>query len=69
MTGPVPAIPPLAGPLTSPPALLFGLLALLVAVFLGRIVLGVAWRLLLVAIVVVVGIWLFSALRTLLVAL
>ena len=68
MTPPVPAVPAVTGALTSPPGLLLGLLALLVAVFVGRIVLGIAWKLVLVAVVVVAGLWVFSALQALLVA-
>ena len=48
------------GPFGSPPALLIGLLALLIIVFVGRIVLAVAWRIVLVALAVAVALWLLG---------
>lgn len=46
--------------LGSPPALLLGLLALAAVVLVGRIVLNVAWKLVVVAVVVVGVLWLLG---------
>jgi hypothetical protein len=62
------ALAPLVGPLSGPPLLVAVVLALLVAVLLGRVLLGVAWKLLLLALVVVVGLWALSTLQTVLFA-
>lgn len=49
------------GPLGSPPALLLGLLALAAVIVVGRILLSVAWKLVVVAAVVVAGLWVVGA--------
>lgn len=46
--------------LGSPPALLLGLLALAAVVLVGRIVLNVAWKLVVIAVVVVGVLWLLG---------
>jgi hypothetical protein len=48
------------GSLGSPPALLLGLLALAVVVFVGRVVLAIAWRLVIIALVVVAALWILG---------
>jgi hypothetical protein len=48
------------GPFTSPPILIGTLIVLLLIVIVGRILIGLAWRLLLIAIAVVVGLWLLG---------
>ncbi|WP_276272714.1 hypothetical protein [Haloarcula litorea] len=45
------------GSLGSPPALLLGLLALAVVLFVGRFVMKFAWKLVLIALVVVTVLW------------
>ena len=45
------------GALGSPPALLVGLVALAVVLLVGRVVMKVAWRLVLIGIVVVAVLW------------
>lgn len=45
------------GALGSPPALLLGLLALAAVVLVGRIVLNVAWKLVVIATVAVAALW------------
>jgi hypothetical protein len=50
------------GPLAEPPALLIGLVLLAAILIVGRIVMAIAWRLLLIAIGVVVGLWVLSLL-------
>jgi hypothetical protein len=45
------------GPLGSPPALVIGLALLALVVLVGRVVLAVAWRLVLIALVVVTLLW------------
>lgn len=50
------------GPLGSPPALLVGLAVLALVVLVGRFVLAVAWRLVLIALVVGIGIWILGIL-------
>ncbi len=49
------------GPLGSPPALLLGLLALAAVIVVGRVLLSVAWKLVVVAAVVVAGLWVVGA--------
>lgn len=51
----------LAGPLTSPPVLIGLLLVLLLAVIVGRVLLALTWRLILVALGVVVALWILGA--------
>jgi len=50
------------GPLADPPMLLVGLVLLAAILIVGRIVMAIAWRLLLVAIGVVVGLWVLGLL-------
>ncbi len=50
------------GPLTAPPVLLGTVLVLLLIFVVGRVLFGVAWRLVLIAVAVVVGLWLLGAL-------
>lgn len=50
------------GPLGSPPALLIGLVLLAVVVLVGRVVLAVAWRLVIIAAIVVALLWILSVL-------
>ncbi|AQL43722.1 hypothetical protein BV210_13860 [Halorientalis sp. IM1011] len=54
-------LPVQLGPLGSPPTLLFGLVALAVVLFVGRILLSLAWRLVLIAAVAVTVLWLVGA--------
>jgi len=56
---------PLVGPL-APPVLVVAVLALLVAVLLGRVLLGVAWKLLVLALVVALALWALGTLQTVL---
>lgn len=50
------------GPLGSPPALLVALVVLAVIVLVGRFVLAVAWRLVIIALVVAVALWVLAGL-------
>ena len=50
------------GPLGQPPALLVGLVILALIVIVGRVVMAVAWRLLLIAIIVVTTLWILGIL-------
>ena len=50
------------GPLADPPMLLVCLVLLAAILIVGRIVMAIAWRLLLVAIGVVVGLWVLGLL-------
>jgi hypothetical protein len=54
-------LPVQLGPLGSPPTLLLGLVALAVVLFVGRILLSLAWRLVLIAAVVVTALWVVGA--------
>lgn len=60
----MPTIPLFLGPFASPPALIGMLLVLLVILVVGRFLIGVAWRLVLIALAVVVGLWLLGMLGT-----
>lgn len=51
----------LGGPFTSIPGLVGTLLVLLVVIVVGRVVLSVAWRLVLIALAVSVAMWLLGA--------
>lgn len=51
----------LGGPFTSIPGLVGTLLVLLVVIVVGRVVLSVAWRLVLIALAVSVALWLLGA--------
>jgi|APHM01.1.fsa_nt_gi hypothetical protein len=48
------------GPLGSPPALLVALVALAAIILVGRLVLAVAWRLVFIALVVAVALWVLA---------
>lgn len=50
------------GPLAEPPGLLVGLVLLAAILIVGRIFMAIAWRLLLIAIAVVVALWVLSML-------
>jgi hypothetical protein len=50
------------GPLGSPPAILVGLLVLAAIVFVGRVVLAVAWKIVLVALAIAGTLWLLGIL-------
>ncbi|MFB6359700.1 MAG: hypothetical protein ABEH59_00090 [Halobacteriales archaeon] len=54
------------GPFTAPPVLIGTLLLLLVVLVVGRVLIGLAWRLVLLALAVVVGLWVLGALGTVL---
>jgi len=55
-----------AGPFTSPPVLVGTLVLLLAIVLVGRFLMGVAWKVLLAALAVVVALWALGALGTVL---
>ena len=57
---------PLALGFTSPTAIVATLVVLLVVLLVGRILLGVAWKIVLVALLVVVALWALGALGTVL---
>ena len=50
------------GPLADPPALLVGLVIVALIVVVGRVVLAVAWRLLVIAIIVLTTLWILGIL-------
>ncbi|MFC7019626.1 MULTISPECIES: hypothetical protein [Haloarcula] len=50
------------GQFTSPPALLVGLVALAVVLLVGRVVMKVAWRLVVLAIIAVAALWVLGIL-------
>lgn len=52
------------GPLTSPPAIIVTLIVLLLILVVGRILLGLAWRLVVIALVVAVSLWFLGVLGT-----
>lgn len=52
------------GPFTSPPVLIGTLVVLLLVLVVGRVLIGLAWRLVLIALVIVIGLWLLGALGT-----
>jgi hypothetical protein len=62
MNGHLPATVLQLGPLGSPPALLVGLVLLALVVLVGRVVLAVAWRLVVIALVVVAVLWILGTL-------
>lgn len=45
------------GPLADPPALLVGLAILFAILLVGRVLMAIAWRLVILAIGVVIGLW------------
>lgn len=52
------------GPFTASPVLIGTLLVLLLVLVVGRVLIGLAWRLVLIALAVVIGLWLLGALGT-----
>ncbi|WP_092691738.1 hypothetical protein [Halorientalis regularis] len=54
-------LPVQLGPLGSPPALLLGLLALAAVIVVGRLLLRLAWKLVVIALVVVAALWVVGA--------
>ena len=54
-------LPVQLGPLGSPPALLLGLLALAAVIVVGRLLLSLAWKLVVIALVVVAALWVLGA--------
>jgi len=52
---------PLVGPLTSPPMLIGILLAALLVIVVGRVLLSVAWRVVVLALGLVVALWALGA--------
>lgn len=54
----------LLGPFTAPPALIGTVIVLLLVLVVGRLLIGLAWRLVLIALAVIIGLWLLGALGT-----
>jgi hypothetical protein len=50
------------GPLGSPPGILVTLLVILAVLLVGRFVMKIAWRLVMIALAIVVGLWVLGAL-------
>jgi hypothetical protein len=50
------------GPLADPPALLVGLVIIALIVVVGRVVMAIAWRLLVIAIIVLTTLWILGIL-------
>lgn len=59
-------VPPFLGSFTSLPVIIGALVVLLLIVFVGRVLLGIAWRLVLIALAVVVVLWAVGALGSVL---
>lgn len=59
-------VPLFLGPFTSPTAIVATLVVLLLVLLVGRVLLGIAWKLVLIALVVVIGLWALGALGTVL---
>lgn len=51
-----------ADPLTSPPALLVGVAILAVVVLVGRVLMAVAWRLVIIALIALTTLWILGIL-------
>ncbi len=51
-----------AGPLTSPPALLVAVAILAVILLVGRVVMALAWRLVIIALIVLATLWILGIL-------
>lgn len=67
MTSAVTAFSPLViGSFTSPPAIVATLVVLLLILVVGRFLIGIAWKLVLIALVVVIALWALGALGTVL---
>lgn len=67
MVMPIPGFTPLfAGPFTAPPVLIGTLIVLLIILVIGRVLIGVAWRLVLIALAVVVALWVLGVLGSVL---
>lgn len=65
MTAAIPALTGLfLGPFTAPPVIIGTLIVLLLIIVIGRVLLGIAWRLVVIALVVVVVLWILGALTT-----
>jgi hypothetical protein len=54
------------GPFTSPPVLVGSLIVLVLVLVLGRVLIGLAWRIVLIVAAVVIGLWLLGVLGTVL---
>lgn len=54
----------LLGSFTAPPALIGTVIVLLLVLVVGRLLIGLAWRLVLIALAVIIGLWLLGALGT-----
>lgn len=54
------------GPFTAPPVIIGTLIILLLILVVGRVLIGLAWKLVLIALVIVVGLWVLGALGTVL---
>lgn len=52
------------GPFTSPPVLIGVLIVLLLVLVVGRILIGLAWKLVLIALAVVIALWLLGGLSS-----
>lgn len=61
-----PLTPLFLGPFTAPPVIIGVLIVLLLILVVGRILIGLAWRLVLIALAVVIGLWILGALGTVL---
>jgi hypothetical protein len=59
-------VPLVLGGFTSPPAIIATLVVLLLVLLVGRFLIGLAWKLVLIALVVVIGLWALGALGTVL---
>ncbi|MFB6187229.1 MAG: hypothetical protein ABEI86_10230 [Halobacteriaceae archaeon] len=60
------SIPLFLGPLTAPPVLIGVLIVILLILVVGRVLIGIAWKLVLIALAVVVGLWLLGAIGSVL---
>jgi len=58
----LPAVLQSLGPLAEPPALLVGLLVLAAILIVGRIVMAIAWRLVIIAVIAVAVLWILGIL-------
>lgn len=52
------------GPFTAPPVIIGTLIVLLLIIVIGRVLLGIAWRLVVIALVIVIVLWILGALTT-----
>lgn len=58
--------PGFLGPLLAPPVIIGVLVVILLILLVGRVLIGVAWRLVLIALAVVIGLWLLGVLGSVL---